>query len=181
MQARSWPLAVVDGEAIEEPADDVVGVREVVIDRRHRGQLRPCAGAARVPAPPARASPPPSPTDTPAAPRNARLVVPDRMPDASSGLVGGPGLNRKRVTPGIATGAAAGRRPKRTGTGRESSLEFIAISQVISWPVYAAMRPMIASRVLLAMYSPLLIGLPLRMLANSSSCSVWIHLVLGPS
>ena len=32
---------------------------------------------------------------------------------------------------------------------------------------------MIASSVLLAMYSPLLIGLPLRMLAKSSSCSVW--------
>ena len=40
---------------------------------------------------------------------------------------------------------------------------------------------MIASSVLLAMYSPLLIGLPSRMLANSSSCSVWYISFCGPS
>src|SRR5207237_503336 len=57
--------------------------------------------------------------------------------------------------------------------GVRSSFEAIAISQVICWPVYAAMRPMIASNVLFAMYSPLAIGLPARMLAKSSSCSVW--------
>ena len=37
-------------------------------------------------------------------------------------------------------------------------MEFRAISQVTVLPVYAAIRPMIASNVLCAMYSPLLSG-----------------------
>ena len=62
-----------------------------------------------------------------------------------------------------------------------SSFESSAISHVICCPVYAAIRPMIASSVLFAMYSPLLIGLPVRMTANSSSCSVWYRSLFGPS
>ena len=33
--------AVVDHEAVEEPADDVVRVREIMVRRGHRGDLRP--------------------------------------------------------------------------------------------------------------------------------------------
>ena len=46
-------------------------------------------------------------------------------------------------------------------------------SHVTCLPVYAAIRPMIASSVLFDMYSPLLIGLPLRIDAKNSSCSTW--------
>ena len=49
---------------------------------------------------------------------------------------------------------------------------------MISWPVYAAMRPMIASSVLLAMYSPLLIGLPLTDAGEQLVVLGLIHLVV---
>jgi hypothetical protein len=80
----------------------------------------------------------------------------------------------------VATGGSGSGTSQSYFGGVRSSWLFIAISQVMAWPVYAAIRPMMASSVLLAMYSPLLIGLPLRMLANSSLCSVWYISPLSP-
>src|SRR5437764_1217319 len=77
------------------------------------------------------------------------------------------------VTPGTATGGTGSGTSQSYRGGDRSSFEFIAISQVIALPVYAAMRAMIANSVLLDMYSPLLIGRFWRMLANNSSCSTW--------
>src|SRR5262249_2551897 len=77
------------------------------------------------------------------------------------------------VTPGSATGGSGSFTDQSYAGGVRSSFDFSAISHVTCWPVYAAIRPMIASSVLFAMYSPLLIGLPARIAANSSSCSVW--------
>jgi hypothetical protein len=52
------------------------------------------------------------------------------------------------VRPGIATGGVASFMSHVSGlSGRSDSLEPIASSHVIVWPVYAAMRPMIATMV----------------------------------
>src|SRR5207237_10719216 len=101
--------------------------------------------------------------------------------DAACHLASDPSSYPNWVTPGTATGGTASDTSQSYRGGDRSSLEFSACSQVIAWPVYAAIRPMIASSVLLAMYSPLLIGLPPRMLANNSSCSAWYRLFAGPS
>ena len=65
----------------------------------------------------------------------------------------------------------AGRIRSGAGSGLPSSCKII--SGVTTWPVYAAVRPIRASSVLLAAASPLLIGLPARIAANISSCSIW--------
>jgi hypothetical protein len=56
-------------------------------------------------------------------------------------------------------------------SGTSRSWEFITWSQVISWPVYAAIRPMIATNVQLHMCSPSLIGLPSRIERRKLACS----------
>src|SRR5262249_40056632 len=84
------------------------------------------------------------------------------------------------VRPGTATGGV-GSGPHAYAGGVRSSFDASACSQVISLPVYAAIRPRIASSVLFAMYSPLLIGRPAPMPANSSSCSAWYISFAGPS
>src|SRR6266542_733146 len=72
------------------------------------------------------------------------------------------------VTPGLAT-AGIGSGPNSYFWGFSSSLECRAMSQVMTLPVYVAMRPMIAMRLLWAIQSPLLSGRPARIDANSSS------------
>ncbi len=84
------------------------------------------------------------------------------------------------VFPGMATGGVAAG-PNSTFSGMRFSCEFIALSHVMTCPVYAAIRPMINMSVLLAMRTPSLITLPARMDANSSSCSVWWPAFCGPS
>src|SRR5579859_500847 len=55
------------------------------------------------------------------------------------------------VTPGTAIGGSGSFTSQSYRGGDRSSFEFRALSQVISWPVYAAMRPRIAMRVDFAM------------------------------
>src|ERR1700722_572242 len=75
------------------------------------------------------------------------------------------------LTPGRGRGATGMDPFQSTFSGKIRSCELSAWSQVTSRPVYADIRPIIASKVLVAMRSPLLIGWPLRMDWNIISCS----------
>src|SRR5438874_4709570 len=66
----------------------------------------------------------------------------------------------KSVLPGTATGASAIGAVRSRFLGKLSSVELIASSQVITSPLYAAIRPRIASMALLGTRCPALIGLP---------------------
>ena len=69
--------------------------------------------------------------------------------------------------------SGVGMGPNASVAGTSSSLLLSACSHEIVWPVYAAMRAMMAMRHEFALRSPSLMGLPARMLRKSSSCSNW--------
>src|SRR5215213_7072054 len=83
------------------------------------------------------------------------------------------------VLPGIAT-VGSGTLPHSYFSGPSRSLLSSNMSQVISWPVYVHIRPMIAISVLLHIYSALLIGLPSRMLLIIALCSLTYMLCRPP-
>src|ERR1051326_6901132 len=87
-------------------------------------------------------------------------------------------LRARVVSPGIATGGT-GMGPNCTSVGTRSCWQPNSSSQVTTWPVYAASRPMIAVSVLSATCRPSLSGRPARMLAIRSACSCTYGLVLG--
>src|SRR6478609_6946194 len=92
---------------------------------------------------------------------------------------GGAAAYTNFVFPGIATDGS-GTLPHSYFSGPSRSLLLSSLSQVISWPVYVHIRPMIAMSVLLHMYLALLIGLPSRMLLIIALCSLTYMLCRPP-
>src|SRR5690606_9052867 len=86
------------------------------------------------------------------------------------------------VLPGIATPGPSHRRShaKSSLAGPAVFFELIASSQVMVWPVYATSLPRMAIIELLAIHSPSFIGLPFRIEAKSSLCSVWYISFFSP-
>ena len=128
-RCRPWPSWSV--EPVEEPADDVIGVREVMVGRGQRGDLRAGGPAGGLPG---RAEVGQRPA-APAAPRNSRRVgdrsssSPPRCrisgPRARSGLVDRPpgphGRGQRPAAPRARRGAGRRGRGGRRSAGRRRS------------------------------------------------------------
>ena len=69
------------------------------------------------------------------------------------------------MTPGLAI-TTSGAFPHSYLRGGKNFLDSIAYSQVITWPVYVAIRPMIARKRFFVIYSPSFSALPPRMLVK---------------